>query len=243
MNFFKNNKIICIVGTVLTVIIISLSVFTFYLLSSFHSSSPVDEDENILATEEKDESADEMLFVEIKGEVTFPDVYSMPKGSIIKDLITKAGGIKSNGSTSNINMSLALENEMVVVVYSQKELNKSEQKAGSSKKCQSSNYDISSCLQKKESIITSPSSKSSAAENTPVQEETEGKEETENKIININIASEKELSTLPGIGSAKAKAIISYRTTNGFFQSIEDIKKVSGIGDATFNKFKDRITV
>jgi competence protein ComEA len=61
--------------------------------------------------------------------------------------------------------------------------------------------------------------------------------------VNINTAIAVKLITLPGIGSAKAQSIIDYRTTNGPFQSIEDIKKVKGIGDATFEKLKDKITV
>jgi competence protein ComEA len=61
--------------------------------------------------------------------------------------------------------------------------------------------------------------------------------------MNINTATAEELSSLPGIGPTKAQCIIDYRTTNGPFRSIEDIKKVTGIGDATFEKLKDKITV
>jgi competence protein ComEA len=61
--------------------------------------------------------------------------------------------------------------------------------------------------------------------------------------VNINTATAEELSTLPGIGPTKAQSIIDYRTANGPFQSIEDIEKVRGIGDATFDKLKDKITV
>ena len=49
--------------------------------------------------------------------------------------------------------------------------------------------------------------------------------------------------TLPGIGETKANNIISYREENGFFKAIEEIKNVSGIGDATFDQFKALITV
>lgn len=61
--------------------------------------------------------------------------------------------------------------------------------------------------------------------------------------VNINTATVEELDALPGVGPSIAQRIIDYRTTNGPFQSIEGIKEVKGIGDATFEKLKDKITV
>jgi competence protein ComEA len=61
--------------------------------------------------------------------------------------------------------------------------------------------------------------------------------------VNINTATAEELDTLPGVGPSIAQRIIDYRTTHGPFRSIEDIKKVKGIGDATFEELKDKITV
>ena len=61
--------------------------------------------------------------------------------------------------------------------------------------------------------------------------------------VNINRASAEELQTLHGIGPAKAKAIIEYREDQGLFKDIEDIKKVSGIGEKTFEQIQDSITV
>ncbi|MBI3942625.1 MAG: ComEA family DNA-binding protein [Chloroflexi bacterium] len=60
--------------------------------------------------------------------------------------------------------------------------------------------------------------------------------------INLNTATASELDSLPGIGPAIAQRIIDYRTKNGPFKSIEEIKQVSGIGDAIFENLKDRIT-
>jgi len=61
--------------------------------------------------------------------------------------------------------------------------------------------------------------------------------------VNINTASAAELETLPRIGPSMAQRIIDYRQQNGPFKSIEDIKNVRGIGDATFEGLKELITV
>ncbi len=61
--------------------------------------------------------------------------------------------------------------------------------------------------------------------------------------VNINTATLEELDTLPGIGSELAERIIEFREANGPFKSIEDITLVSGIGQVTFEKMKDRISV
>lgn len=62
-------------------------------------------------------------------------------------------------------------------------------------------------------------------------------------LININTADEKELQNLKGVGPTIASRIVEYREQNGGFSSIDEIKKVRGIGAKTFDKLKDFITV
>lgn len=61
--------------------------------------------------------------------------------------------------------------------------------------------------------------------------------------VDLNKATKEELKSLNGIGETKADSIIAYRETNGSFQKVEDIKNVSGIGEATFEKLKEAIQV
>jgi competence protein ComEA len=61
--------------------------------------------------------------------------------------------------------------------------------------------------------------------------------------ININIAIQSELESLPGIGPKNAQRIIEYRQEFGPFEKIEEIQDVTGIGEAIFDQIKSYITV
>ena len=60
--------------------------------------------------------------------------------------------------------------------------------------------------------------------------------------VDINTASSSELAALPGIGESKAKAIVEYRAADPF-QTVEDLKKVKGIGDKTFESLRPHLMV
>lgn len=62
-------------------------------------------------------------------------------------------------------------------------------------------------------------------------------------LININTANEAQLQSLPGIGPAMARKIIAERTANGPFKSIQDLTRVSGIGDKKLSAIVDLICV
>lgn len=61
--------------------------------------------------------------------------------------------------------------------------------------------------------------------------------------VNINTASQQDLETLPGIGPAKAEAIIKYREEHGSFHQVDDLTKVNGIGQKTIDSIRDSIEV
>ena len=139
------------------------------------------------------------ILVEIKGEVKNPDVYEVDDGSIIRDLITIAGGLTEEANIDRINRAEKLKNNQLIVIP-----NSSDANIG---------------------VISSQTGISNDG------------------IININSASLSDLQKINGIGEVKAQSIIDYREKNGGFKSIEDIKNVEGIGDKTFEKIKDKISI
>ena len=132
-----------------------------------------------------------------------------------------AGGLTENADTSVLNLSKKIEDEMVIIVYSKQEVidfkKTKEIEKQVEEKCKNSNETLinGACIE--------------------IEEKTSTK-------VNINTASKEELMTLSGIGESKAEDIIKYREKEQFV-SIEDIKKVSGIGDSLFAKIKENITV
>ena len=87
---------------------------------------------------------------------------------------------------------------------------------------------------------TAPSATESSSSSKP---SASGSQLAPDQTVDINTASAEELDKLPGIGPAKAQAIVDYRNEHGDFKSIEDIKNVHGIKEGTFSKIKDYITV
>ncbi|MBX6749092.1 MAG: ComEA family DNA-binding protein [Micromonosporaceae bacterium] len=61
--------------------------------------------------------------------------------------------------------------------------------------------------------------------------------------VNLNTATAAELEALPGVGPVLAQRIIAYREEHGGFRSVDELREVSGIGDATFAELEPRVTV
>ena len=92
-------------------------------------------------------------------------------------------------------------------------------------------------------ILSASETKELSAELRASGEEGAEQASNTNGILNLNTATAVQLMELPGIGEAKAAANLAYRAKIGQFTDIEEIKNVSGIGDAMFEKIKDKITV
>jgi len=189
-------------------------------------------------------------YVDIKGSVANPGVYKLTSDSIVNDVITLAGGVTEEGDTTCINLSKKIKDEMVIYVYNKeetKDLRKKDEEIKTDKNVVCNNL--------VNEVYTNPTENSEINNNNNNNDTTNDNVTNNNKDsnkepeipstdkININTADAKLLSTLPNIGESKANAIIEYRNTNGNFTTIEGIKEVSGIGESTFLKIKDLITV
>lgn len=164
--------------------------------------------------------------VDVKGAVKKEGVYELEDGARISDLIKVAGGLKNNASTKYLNLSKKLTDEMVVKIYTDKQIKNMNITYTVQEECKSSTEDISDCAGA--SVIIKGDDGSSSS--------------TTNK-VSLNKATKDELMTLSGVGESKALAIIKYREDNNGFSSIEDIMNVSGIGESLYNKIKDFITL
>lgn len=156
----------------------------------------------------------ETLKVEIKGAVNQPNVYKLPIGSTINDLITMAGGLTSDAYTASINFSDVVFNKECITIP----------KTG-------------------ENTLLSISYSEKPVPKKEDSETSENKVDIPSKYININEADKYQLQTLPSIGEKLSESIIKYREEHGKFQSIEEIKNVSKIGDKIFEQIKDKIIV
>lgn len=175
------------------------------------------------------------VYVDIKGAVNSPGVYKLEEGKRVVDVINMAGGLIESADTSIINLSKKISDEMLIIIYTVDELKAYKEKLTMLKETNK---------QLEEKIICPDTSNDACISKETKKSTTKDELNTSsNSLISINTSTKDELMTLSGIGESKADAIIKYREENGKFDSIEDIKNVSGIGDALYEKIKDLITV
>lgn len=164
-----------------------------------------------------------MCTVDIKGAINKPGIYTVECNKYINDIIIMAEGLTKNADTSSINLAKRITDEMVIIIYTKEEINNFKVKEDINKEID--NSCICPTIKNDAKISLDDTSKNETA-----------------KLININKATIEELKSLPGIGNAKAQAIIDYRTNFGPFKTINDIKNVSGIGAKLYEEIKVFIT-
>lgn len=230
-NFLVDYKVNIILGGLFIIIVlISNGVVYFSLFHQLNSKESIEYTSPIQEKiEDKTEIEKIRYLVDIKGAVKNPGVYQISKGERVIDVLKKAGGLLENADTSVNNLSKYVMDEMVIVIYTKEEVAKfSEIKELESQK-------LEECKNYNEAVINN-----SCIE---VENTTDTTYDEIDKKISLNTASLELLMTLPGIGEAKARSIITYREKEGKFSKIEDIMDISGIGESIFEKIKDYITV
>ena len=174
---------------------------------------------------EEDESND-LCTVDIKGAVLNPGVYLTECNQTINDVINLAGGLLSNSDTSVINLAKKITDEMVIIIYTKDEV-------------KNSNI-VDTVVKVVEKECICPNIQNDGCVNETI---TSNIGDNSQNLININTATLEELLTLPGIGEAKAKAIIKYRVDNGDFNNINELLNVDGIGSKLYEEIKIYITI
>lgn len=226
----KKQIILCILGLVLLLVVASI-----FIYKNFTAKDKKDENivlntkKDIKKDEEEEKTSDVYYQVDIKGEVINPGIYTVKEGSRVIDVIRLAGDLTEVADTSVLNLSKKVKDEMVIIVYSFDEVESftetKEQEEIEQEACKNQNgIENDACIEDSTNITSSNSVVIS------------GK-------ISLNTATLDELMMLPGIGEAKAEAIIKYREEVGAFQNIEELKEVNGIGDAIFDDIKESITI
>lgn len=219
----KINKKTIIFISIITIIIISIyNIFIkdkVYIENNSNISISNEEEKNTKEehiNKTSNTESKEKIIIYIAGAVKNEGIYELDENSRIADGIEKAGGLTEDANIKNINLAYILEDGMKVYIPHN-----------------SDNNEI------KDNDVNIYTDKEKDNKNTSKNTNSNNK----NNKININTATQTELETLPGIGPSIATKIINYRKENGKFANIEDIKKVSGIGDNKYEKIKDIIKV
>lgn len=152
------------------------------------------------------------VVVYLCGAVENAGVYELPEGSRVVDAIRMAGGLTLMADETCVNQARILTDGEQIYIWTEEERS-TYQRGGT---------------------VTLPETAGESRTSDTTGSAGDG-------LVNLNTADQEELTTLPGIGAAKAAAIIAYRQEHGGFTAKEELKNVSGIGDATYEKLKNRI--
>lgn len=167
-----------------------------------------------------------LIYVDICGAVKNPGVYQVTSGSRLFEVIELAGGLQENAASRYVNQARCVADGEQIVIFTQEEAEKALAEG-----------ELTAMSSSQPQILENPvpgAGRTNPADGTQTQ--TSAK-------INLNTATVQELTTLTGIGESKANLIIQYRQDNGGFSSTEEIMNIEGIGEKTYAKFAEDITV
>lgn len=163
-----------------------------------------------------------VVTVHVVGAVLNPGVYQLPAGSRVVDAVDKAGGVLDNADTAVVNMALPVSDADQVFIPLRT--------SGASRPVHST-----VAVVRKSPRTTSSAPGTTVATGAPTS--------SSGSTVNINSADAAALESLPGVGPSTAQSIIAYRNANGPFASVDDLKKVKGIGEAKFAAMKPFVSL
>lgn len=218
----------------LLIIAIAIILIVYYYINSKEQNNfeQTQQDELKIAeventNNENEQSKDTTIKVHVSGAVKQEGIVELIENSRVSDAIEEAGGLKEDAYLGSINLAYILEDGMKIYIPNNQEKEKIEKE----------NSNI--LIETERNSITNANTNNISIEHSSATTNKQNK----NSKININLATQSELESLPGIGPSTALKIVNYRKENGKFKKIDDIKQVSGIGDSKFNKIKDLIVV
>lgn len=201
---------------IIIAIVMVVGIIGYYVYGRDTNNKEISTNDDILIKNENNtEEQKEKIIVHITGAVNKGGIVTLEENSRVADAIEAAGGLKEDADINKINLAYILEDGVKIKIPSINDKEENEEKENT--------QDIE------------------IVENVPEGNSNSGNIKTGK--ININKASQIELETLPGIGPSIALKIINYRNENGKFSSIDDLKKINGVGDSKYENIKNLICV
>ena len=173
------------------------------------------------ASEEEMSQTERIIYVHVCGAVQHPGVYPMAEGTRVYEAVALAGGFLPEADEQWLNQAAVIGDAQKLYVYSKEETRQMEA----------------------EPLRNSWTGGEEAAQNPGTAGDADAPSSNAAVLVDLNTASKEELMMLPGIGEAKAEAILQYRSEHGGFSDVQELLQISGIKEGVFSRIKDRITV
>ncbi len=163
----------------------------------------------------EEEQPGDMIYVHVCGAVNKPGVYSLPAGSRIADAVLCAGDFSPKAARDYLNLAKKIADGQKIYIPD---------------------------VEEAETFLAEGTVPEGDGGSISVDGEGSPKTPADDVgYVDINTAGEEEFMTLPGIGKAKAEAILAYRKERGAFASCEELMQVPGIKESIYKKLCDRI--
>ena len=198
-----------------------------YLFSA-RSVVPVRATEQLYQPPQPGQDATQIV-VQVAGAVRHPDIYQVPPGTRVYDVIELAGGLTGQADTDAVNLAALVEDGDKVTVPYKPEPEPPPQ------------------LPEPATVVPEPAPPAAAVPVKPNRQPQPTRPAAPPPaaplLVNLNVATQADLERVPGIGPVLAQRIIAYRQRYGPFKTVYQLRLIQGIGEHTFDKIKPYVTV